>query len=30
MFDPVGGFNRVREQYLRYLETAFRIADPVV
>jgi len=27
MFDPVGGFQRVRELYITYLETAFRIAD---
>ena len=30
MFDPVGGFLRVRELYLTYLETAFRVADPGV
>lgn len=30
MYDPIGGFNRIREQYLGYLETAFRISDPVV
>lgn len=28
MYDPLGGFLRIREQYLTYLETAFRIADP--
>lgn len=27
MFDPIGGFLRVREFYITYLETAFRIAD---
>lgn len=27
MYDPVGGFQRVRELYITYLETAFRIAD---
>lgn len=27
MFDPVGGFQRVRELYITYLETAFRISD---
>lgn len=30
MYDPVGGFLRIRDQYLAYLETAFRIADPRV
>ena len=30
MYDPIGGFQRIREQYLTYLETAFRIADPAV
>lgn len=30
MYDPIGGFYRIREQYLAYLETAFRIADPHV
>ena len=28
MYDPIGGFQRIRDQYLAYLETAFRIADP--
>lgn len=28
MFDPIGGFLRVRELYITYLETAFRIGDP--
>lgn len=27
MFDPVGGFQRIRELYITYLETAFRIAN---
>jgi DEAD/DEAH box helicase domain-containing protein len=27
LFDPIGSFLRIREQYIRYLETAFRIAD---
>ncbi|WP_223620594.1 DEAD/DEAH box helicase [Lysobacter sp. ESA13C] len=27
MFDPIGGFLRVREFYITYLETAFRIRD---
>jgi DEAD/DEAH box helicase domain-containing protein len=30
MYDPLGGFYRIREQYLAYLETAFRIADPLI
>ncbi len=30
MYDPVGGFARIRDQYLTYLETAFRIAHPMV
>ena len=30
MLDPIGGFLRIREQYITYLETAFRIADPDV
>lgn len=30
MIDPIGGFQRIREQYLAYLETAFRISDPSV
>jgi DEAD/DEAH box helicase domain-containing protein len=28
MIDPIGSFLRIREFYLTYLETAFRIADP--
>ncbi len=27
MFDPVGGFLRIRELFITYLETAFRIGD---
>jgi hypothetical protein len=27
MLDPFGGFIRIREQYIRYLETAFRIRN---
>lgn len=30
MFDPIGGFLRVREFFVTYLETAFRIGDPAV
>lgn len=30
MFDPIGGFNRMIEQFLAYLDTAFRIDDPEV
>ncbi len=30
MYDPLGGFHRIREQYITYLETAFRISDPAV
>jgi Lhr-like helicase len=30
MFDPIGGFLRVRELYITYLETAFRIGDAAV
>lgn len=30
MFDPLGAFLRVRELYITYLETAFRISDPGV
>jgi len=28
MYDPIGGFLRVRELYATYLDTAFRIGDP--
>jgi DEAD/DEAH box helicase domain-containing protein len=30
MFDPLGAFLRVRELYITYLETAFRISDQAV
>ena len=30
MYDPIGSFQRIRDQYLAYLETAFRISDPGV
>ena len=30
MFDPIGGFNRMIEQFLAYLDTAYRIDDPHV
>src|SRR5262245_10106332 len=30
MFDPIGGFQRIRELYITYLETAFRIGDVAV
>ena len=30
MFDPIGGFLRIRELYITYLETAFRIGDVAV
>jgi hypothetical protein len=30
MFDPIGGFNRMIEQFLAYLDTAYRIDDPRV
>jgi Lhr-like helicase len=30
MFDPIGGFNRMIEQFLSYLDTAYRIDDPRV
>lgn len=30
MLDPVGGFQRIRDLYITYLETAFRIRDPGV
>jgi ATP-dependent helicase YprA (DUF1998 family) len=28
MHDPIGAFSRIRELYLSYLDTAFRIEDP--
>src|SRR5204863_9680480 len=30
MHDPIGSFERIREFYISYLDTAFRIADPSV
>src|SRR5262249_22058988 len=30
MRDPIGGFERIRELYITYLETAFRIRDAAV
>ena len=30
MYDPIGGFYRIRELYITYLETAFRIGEPAV
>ncbi|QWF19111.1 DEAD/DEAH box helicase [Lysobacter capsici] len=30
MFDPIGGFLRIRELYITYLETAFRIGNGAV
>jgi DEAD/DEAH box helicase domain-containing protein len=30
MHDPIGAFTRIRELYLSYLDTAFRIEDPVL
>lgn len=30
MLDPLGGFIRIRDQYIRYLETAFRIRNEKV
>ena len=30
MYDPIGGFLRVRELYATYLDTAFRIGDPMI
>jgi hypothetical protein len=27
MYDPIGGFRRIREQFITYLETAFRIGN---
>jgi len=30
MHDPIGVFSRIRELYLSYLDTAFRIEDPVL
>src|SRR4051812_19891738 len=30
MYDPIGGFLRVRELFATYLDTAFRIGDPMI
>nr|WP_186183775.1 DEAD/DEAH box helicase [Burkholderia gladioli] len=30
MLDPIGGFNRIKDFFVSYVETSFRIADPVV
>src|ERR1700753_2585221 len=30
MHDPIGSFLRIRDLYVTYLETAFRIADPSI
>lgn len=30
MLDPIGGFQRIRDLYITYLETAFRIRDPQI
>ena len=30
MHDPIGAFQRIRELYLSYLDTAFRIEDPTL
>ena len=30
MFDPIGGFERIRDLYITYLETAFRIDNPQI
>ena len=30
MLDPLGAYIRIRDQYIRYLETAFRIRDKEV
>ncbi|MGV0876456.1 DEAD/DEAH box helicase [Martelella sp. FLE1502] len=30
MFDPIGGFNRMIDQFMAYLDTAYRIKDPAV
>jgi Lhr-like helicase len=29
MLDPLGGFHRIRDFFVSYIETAFRISDPV-
>ena len=30
MLDPIGGFLRIRNLFLDYLDTAFRIRDPII
>jgi DEAD/DEAH box helicase domain-containing protein len=30
MIDPIGGFNGIRDLFLTYLDTAFRISDPLI
>jgi DEAD/DEAH box helicase domain-containing protein len=30
MLDPIGGFERIRDFYITYLETAFRLRDPLL
>lgn len=30
MLDPMGGFDRIRDFFISYVETSFRIADPTV
>jgi len=30
MHDPIGAFRRIRELYISYLDTAFRIEDPIL
>lgn len=30
MLDPLGGFNRIRELYISYLDTAFRVRRPAL
>src|SRR3954470_14087096 len=29
MLDPIAGFGRIRDFFISYIETAFRISDPV-
>lgn len=30
MLDPIGGFRRIQDFFISYIETNFRIADPFV
>ena len=30
MLDPIGGFRRIQDFFISYIETNFRIADPSV